>query len=103
MRIQYGTSLQQLLPNYSSQLKTSDPHVQSTVMALYCYFGKEAGGLPNPSGPLSEKGPSSSIAAANADVTKVINQDQANVIKNCQQRRAKIRKRASECGIASTI
>ena len=78
-------------------------------MALYRYFGKEAGGLPNSSGPLSEEVPSSSIAAANAEVTKVINQDHARTSKRGQytklsaESRAKIRKRASECGLASTI
>ena len=83
--------------------------MQSIVMALYCYFGKEAGGLPNSSGPLSEKVPSSSITVANAEVTEVINQDRASASKRGQytkvlaEARAEIGKRASECGIASTI
>ena len=47
--------------------------MQCIVMALYRYFCKEAGGLPNPFGPLSENVPSS-IAAANAVVTEVTNQ-----------------------------
>ena len=74
-------------------------------MALYRYFGKEVGGLPNSSGPLSEIVPFSSIAAANAEVTKVINQDRASASKRGQytklsaEARAEIRKRASECGI----
>ena len=53
-------------------------------MALYRYFGKEAGDLANSSGPLSEKVPSSCIAAANTEVTKVINQDCASASKRGQ-------------------
>ena len=58
---------------------------------------------------MSEKVPSSSIAAANAEVTEDINQDRASTSKRGQytklsaEARAEIGKRASECGIASTI
>ena len=80
-------------------------------MALYKYFKKQEGPLPNPEGPLSSKIPSSSIRAANQEVKPLLVPDQAvgktqkrgQYKKYTAQEKAKVAKRAAECGVTNSI
>ena len=78
-------------------------------MALLKYF-KKASVLPSPDGPLSEKMPSATIAAANKEVQKVLDSmedgstsKRAPYSKYSDVERARVAKRASEMGVTNTI
>ena len=79
-------------------------------MALFRYFKKEKGNLPDPDGPLAKSVPSTAIAAANSEVSAVMHTTSSH---NCKKRghyekympeqKAMIGKRAAEHGVAATV
>ena len=83
-------------------------------MALYKYFAPAKPSLPKPDGPLSAVVPSSSIAAANKEVTKVLEEelDQKDATPKSAhgeyehftpEEKARIGKRAAEHGVTAAI
>ena len=88
-------------------------------MALYKYFkpaaaqvtGKDECPLPDPEGPLSTKVPCSSIQAANEEVRPVLlesagtgrSQKRGHYKHYTADEKARIAKRAAECGVTSTV
>ena len=83
-------------------------------MALYKYFAPAKPSLPKPNGPLSAVVPSSSIAAANKEVTKVLEEelDQKDATPKSArgeyerftpEEKARIGKRAAEHGVPAAI
>lgn len=78
-------------------------------MALLKYF-KKSSVLPHPNGPLSDKIPSSSIAAANNEVKDQVSSLTVNEVvkrgtysKYSDEERTKVGKRASEMGVTNTL
>ena len=71
-------------------------------MALHRYFKTK---LPDPRGPLSKVVPSTSIASANGEVRRVLQQTQkrGTYAKLTADKKAEIGKRAAEHGVAATI
>ena len=51
-------------------------------MALFRYFKREKGNLPDPHGPLARSVPSTSIAAANSEVSTAIDTASRNSAQN---------------------
>ena len=79
-------------------------------MALYKYFAPAKPSLPKPDGPLSAVVPSSSIAAAKKEVTKVL-EEELDTPKSARgeyehftpEEKAQIGKRAAEHGVTATF
>ena len=78
-----------------------------SLLKFFTVKEKKTSVLPSPTGPLSKEIPSSSIVAANAEVSKVLNEKfsikRGEYTKLTSKEKAEIGKRASEHGIASTI
>ena len=87
-----------------------------TIMALYKYFSRaNSSSLPDPSGPLSAKMPSSSISAANKMVQPILDRLKDGATSTTTRKKhghykhfsaeekARIAKRAAECGVINTV
>ena len=78
-------------------------------MALFRYFKREKGNLPDPHGPLARSVPSTSIAAANSEVSTAIDTASRNSGKRghyekyTPQQKAMIGKTAAEHGVAASV
>ena len=78
-------------------------------MAIYHYFKKAEGQLPDPKGPLSKEVPSSSISIVNDQVKAVIGQQTGAIKKRgpytrlTSEEKAQIGRKALENGVAATI
>ena len=75
-------------------------------MALYRYFKKADGSLPDPKGPLSRKVPFSSISRANEEVQAVLSRENGKrgpYMRLNSEEKAQIGKMALKNGVAATI
>ena len=83
-------------------------------MALYNYFEKAPGALPNPNGPLTDRKPSEAISSANREVSGLVFQDNTVQISKTKTTRgpytsfsadekARIAKRPAEFGVTNTL